>query len=105
MNSWTIFSLAFAAVVLYSWGSRKNSPHWYLNCAVPLLYGGAIAWMFLGEDPLLALRVLIFGTALPALLLVMAWTGAREQSGRSRDESPAEEKKENPHVGSSAPLV
>ena len=81
MDSWTVFSLAFAAVILYTWGSRRGSPHWYLECAVPLLYGGAIAWMFRGDDPMLALRVLIFGTALPILLLAMAWVGGQRPGG------------------------
>ena len=43
MDPWTIFSLAFAAVILYTWGSKKSSPNWYLGCTVPLLYGGAVA--------------------------------------------------------------
>ena len=93
MDPWTIFSLAFAAVVLYSWGSRKNSPHWYLSCAVPLLYGGVIAWMFLGDDPLLALRVILFGTALPVLLLVVVWLGGRDRPdcGEARPSSQTAE--------------
>ena len=94
MDPWTIFSLAFAAVVLYSWGSRKNSPHWYLSCAVPLLYGGVIAWMFLGDDPLLALRVILFGTALPVLLLVVVWLGGRSRP--AEEQSPPQEQEEDP---------
>ena len=94
MDPWTIYSLAFAAVVLYSWGGRRRSPRWYLNCAVPLLYGGAVAWMFLEDDPLLALRVLVFGTALPVALLVVAWTGER------RPGPPEQEAGDDTHGGS-----
>ena len=94
MDSWTIFSLAFAAVVLYSWASRRNSPHWYLNCAVPLLYGGVVAWMFLGETPLLVLQVLIFGTILPVLLLAAVWLGGRDRPAEKQPPHP--EREEDP---------
>ena len=96
MNSWTIFSLAFAAVVLYSWASRRNSPHWYLNCAVPLLYGGVVAWMFLGENPLLVLQVLIFGTILPVLLLAAVWLGGRPSGDQAPPRPKAEEQDAGP---------
>ena len=91
MDPWTIFSLAFAAVILYTWGSKKSSPNWYLGCAVPLLYGGAVAGVFLEQEPFLALKVLIFGTALPVVLLVLAWAGARESPASRRDDGDSPE--------------
>ena len=46
MEHWTVFSLAFAAVVVHAWLCRREDPHWYLGCIVPLLYGGAAAVIF-----------------------------------------------------------
>lgn len=48
MNAWTVFTVAFAAVVLQAWISRRGAPHWYMGCIVPLIYGGVVAWMFRG---------------------------------------------------------
>ena len=81
MDSWTVFSLAVAGVILSAWLGRGNTHSWYLSCIVPLLYGGVVAWMFRGDDPMLALRVLIFGTALPILLLALAWVGGQRPGG------------------------
>ena len=91
MEHWTVFSLAFAAVVVHAWLCRREDPHWYLGCIVPLLYGGAVAWMFLEQEPFLALKVLIFGTALPVVLLVLAWAGARESPAFRRDDGDSPE--------------
>ena len=49
MNSWAIFTLAFAAVVIQAWVRGRGSSNWYLGCIVPLVYGGAVAWMFVGK--------------------------------------------------------
>ena len=57
MNSWSVLFIALAAVVLQAWVS-------------PLRYGAAVAWMFIGQDFLRALRVILLGTALPITLLV-----------------------------------
>ena len=78
MDSWTVFSLAFTGVLFSAWLGRKNSPNWYLGGIVPLLYGGVVAWMFLDEDPLLALRIILFGALLPAALLGWLWWDSRQ---------------------------
>ena len=70
MNSWSVLFIALAAVVLQAWVSRRGAPGWYMGCIIPLLYGAAVAWMFVGQDSLRALRVILLGTALPITLLV-----------------------------------
>ena len=50
MDHWALFLFAFAAVVIHAWLCRREDPHWYLGCIVPLLYGGAVAGMFLGDE-------------------------------------------------------
>ena len=80
MNAWTVFTVAFAAVVLQAWISRRGEPHWYMGCIVPLIYGGVVAWMFLEEDPLLSLQVMLFGSALPIALLLWAWWDSRRET-------------------------
>ena len=72
VEHWTVFSLAFAAVVVHAWLCRREDPHWYLGCIVPLLYGGAVAGMFLGDDLLLALRIILFGAVLPVAGLLFS---------------------------------
>lgn len=81
MGSWSIFTAAFAAVVIQAWVCRKGSPTWYLSCIVPLLYGAAVAWMFVDQDCLLALQVILFGAAIPITLLLTAWRRRRENHG------------------------
>ena len=56
MNSWSVLFIALAAVVLQAWVSRRGAPGWYMGCIIPLLYGAAVAWMFIGQDFLRALR-------------------------------------------------
>ena len=46
---------------------------------IPLVYGGVVAWMFLEEDPLLSLQVMLFGSALPIALLLWAWWDSRRE--------------------------
>ena len=46
MNSWSVLFIALAAVVLQAWVSRRGAPGWYMGCIIPLLYGAAVAWMF-----------------------------------------------------------
>ena len=72
MNSWAIFTLAFAAVVLQAWVRGRGSSNWYLGCIVPLVYGGAVAWMFVGRDFTRSLQIILFGAAIPITLLVSA---------------------------------
>lgn len=86
MDSWTVFSLAFAGVLISAWLGHKNSPNWYLSGIVPLLYGGVVAWMFLEEDPLLALRIILFGALLPAGLLGWLWWDRRREAADPPDE-------------------
>ena len=50
MNSWSVLFIALAAVVLQAWVSRRGAPGWYMGCIIPLLYGAAVAWMFIGQD-------------------------------------------------------
>lgn len=77
MDHWALFLFAFAAVVIHAWLCRREDPHWYLGCIVPLLYGGAVAWMFLGDDFLLALRIILFGAVLPVAGLLWLWRSDR----------------------------
>ena len=79
MDHWALFLFAFAAVVIHAWLCRREDPHWYLGCIVPLLYGGAVAWMFLGDDLLLALRIILFGAALPVAGLLWLWRSDRDR--------------------------
>lgn len=79
MDSWTVFCLAFAGVLFSAWLGRKNTSSWYLGGIAPLLYGGVVAWMFADEDPLLALRIILFGALLPAGLLLWAWWSGRRE--------------------------
>ena len=76
MNSWSVLFIALAAVVLQAWVSRRGAPGWYMGCIIPLLYGAAVAWMFIGQDFLRALRVILLGTALPITLLVSLGGGS-----------------------------
>ena len=85
MDHWALFLFAFAAVVIHAWLCRREDPHWYLGCIVPLLYGGAVAWMFLGDDFLLALRIILFGAVLPVAGLIWLWRS-------DRDREPPEER-------------
>ena len=86
MDSWALFTIAFSAVIVHAWLSRRNDPHWYLGCVVPLLYGGAVAGMFLGDDLLLALRIILFGAVLPVAGLLWLWRSDREPPEEDRRE-------------------
>lgn len=88
MNIWTVYTIAFAAVLIQAWTSRKRCRYWYLSGIIPLLYGGVVAWMFVGEDFLLALRIILCGTALPILLLLWAWWDSRTEEREKRGEAP-----------------
>ena len=79
MDHWALFLFAFAAVVIHAWLCRREDPHWYLGCIVPLLYGGAVAWMFLRDDFLLALRIILFGAVLPVAGLLWLWRSDRDR--------------------------
>lgn len=79
MGSWSILTTAFFAVVIQAWVCRKDSPTWYLGCIIPLLYGAAVAWMFVDQDCLLALQIILFGAAIPITLLLSAWKRRREE--------------------------
>ena len=83
MNAWPVFTLAFAAVILQAWVSRRGARDWYMGCIVPLLYGGVVAWMFMEDDLLRALQVILFGAVLPIVLLL---SFRRRQRERQEDE-------------------
>lgn len=70
MSPWAVFSVAFATVVLQAWISRKGARDWYMGCIVPLAYGGVVAWMFLGEDLILSLQIILFAAVIPIILLI-----------------------------------
>lgn len=89
MNAWTVYTIAFAAVLAQAWLGRKTRRYWYLEGIVPLAYGGVVAWMFLEEDPLRSLQVMVFGAVLPILLLVWAWWDSHRE-----DQMEGKEKKE-----------
>ena len=91
MNSWAIFTLAFAAVVLQAWVRGRGSSTWYLGCIVPLVYGGAVAWMFVGDDAKRSLQIILFGAAIPITLLVSAWLRKREEEGEDPGGDPKEQ--------------
>ncbi|MGI5962166.1 MAG: hypothetical protein ACOX7N_00450 [Lawsonibacter sp.] len=79
MSAWTLYTVAFAAVMTQAYLSHPRSRFWYLQSIVPLLYGGVVAWMFLEEDPLQSLQVMLFGSGLPILMLVWAWWDSRRE--------------------------
>ena len=79
MNSWAIFTLAFAAVVIQAWVRGRGSSNWYLGCIVPLVYGGAVAWMFVGRDFTRSLQIILFGAAIR--LVAKAGRGGRGNRG------------------------
>ena len=87
MNVWSVFTLAFAAVVLQAWLSRKGARDWYTGCIVPLIYGGVVAWMFMGDDVTRSLQIIIFGSAIPILLML---SFRRRQRENQEDESSDE---------------
>lgn len=95
MNAWAVFTLAFAAVVLQARFTRRDSPSWYLHCIVPLVYGAAVAWMFMGESFIRSLQVILFGAAIPITLLLSAWcrrlAQGREESAGDPGADPTSE--------------
>ena len=93
MNSWAIFTLAFAAVVIQAWVRGRGSSNWYLGCIVPLVYGGAVAWMFVGRDFTRSLQIILFGAAIPITLLVSAWLRKRDEEGEENEGEPKEQEK------------
>lgn len=91
MNSWAIFTLAFAAIVIQAWVRGRGSSNWYLGCIVPLVYGGAVAWMFVGKDFTRSLQIILFGAAIPITLLVSAWLRKRDEEGQENEGEPKEQ--------------
>ena len=85
MASWGLLAAAFAAVLLQAWARNKGAPDWYMGCIVPLLYGAAVAWMFVGRDFMLCLQIILFGAALPISLLVSSWLRGRERKRREEE--------------------
>ena len=83
MSAWTICSIALAAVLAQAFLGRGRRRYWYLDGIIPLLYGGVIAWMFLEEDPLRALQVMLFGSLLPIALLLWIWWDSRGDRSQS----------------------
>ena len=97
MGSWSMFCVAFGAVLIHAWASRRGATHWYLGGIVPLLYGGIVAWMFVDKDVLLCLQIIIFGAVIPILLLLAAWWSSKKEDRASschKDDQPIE-KQEN----------
>ena len=86
MNAWSVFTVAFASVVLHAWISRKGARDWYMGCIVPLIYGGVVAWMFLGDDVTRSLQIILFGSAIPILLMLFF---RHRQRDNEANESPA----------------
>ena len=80
MSAWTVYAIAFAAVLAQAFLGRGKRRYWYLEGIIPLVYGGVVAWMFLEEDPLLSLQVMLFGSALPIALLLWAWWDSRRET-------------------------
>ena len=79
MGAWTLYTVAFAAVLAQAWLGRGRRRYWYLEGVIPLLYGGAVAWMFLEEAPLRSLQVMLFGSLLPVALLLWTWWDSRRE--------------------------
>ena len=88
MNAWAVFTIAFAAVVLQAWISRRGERHWYMGCIVPLAYGGVVAWMFLEDDLIRALQIILFGSAVPIFLLLSLRRGEKKtrRDGRAEEQ-------------------
>lgn len=86
-----LFILAFGAVILQAWASRKDSPDWYLGCIVPLLYGAAVAWMFVGRDCIRVFQIVIFGAVLPISLLLSVWWRGQREPGEETEDVPSQE--------------
>lgn len=93
MASWAVFTIGFGAVLLHALASRKSDPHWYLSVIIPLLYGGIIAWMFVGENVVLSLQIIVFGTVIPILFLVFSqWNAGNESQGEWEDAQYTQER-------------
>ena len=84
MGAWTVYTLAFAAVLTQAWLGRGSRRYWYLEGIVPLLYGGVVAGMFLEENPLRSLQVMLFGSLLPITLLLWTWWDSRREDRTNR---------------------
>ena len=91
MDSWGIFIVAFAAVVGQAWIRSNGAPGWYMDCIIPLLYGGVVAWMFLGRDFTLAFQIIVFGAVLPIALLVRLWRRDRGEEHSEETQDPPRE--------------
>ncbi|MEA4932391.1 MAG: hypothetical protein VB071_02185 [Lawsonibacter sp.] len=85
MNVWTVYTIAFSAVLVQVWAERKRSRFWYLRGIVPLLYGAVVAGMFWEKDAVRSFQIIVFGGILPVLLLLGAWWDSRMEE---RTESP-----------------
>lgn len=70
MNSWSVLFIALGRRGAPGVGQPEGAPGWYMGCIIPLLYGAAVAWMFVGQDFLRALWVILLGSALPITLLI-----------------------------------
>lgn len=91
MHSWGIFIIAFSAVIVQAWVRGRGTPNWYMDCIIPLLYGAAVAWMFMGEGLLRFLQIILFGTAIPITLFLSAWMRKREDRRPGDDGAPRAE--------------
>lgn len=70
MNSWSVLFICPGRRGCSRRGSAGGRPGWYMGLHHPLLYGAAVAWMFVGQDFLRALWVILLGSALPITLLI-----------------------------------
>lgn len=86
MNVWTVYTIAFSAVLAQVWAERKNSRCWYLKGITPLLYGAVVAWMFWEKDAARSFQIIVLGGFLPILLLLGAWWDKSNQSGENPNE-------------------
>ena len=88
MNAWTVFVLAFAAVLAQAYWNRGKRRYWYLEGIIPLAYGGVIAWMFLEDDLIRALQIILFGSAVPIFLLLSLRRGEKKtrRDGRAEEQ-------------------
>ena len=65
MNSWAIFTLAFAAVVIQAWVRGRGFTR--------------------------SLQIILFGAAIPITLLVSAWLRKRDEEGEEIEGEPKEQ--------------
>lgn len=91
MNSWAIFTLAFAARSHPGLGKGQRLLQLVFGLHCSPVYGGAVAWMFVGRDFTRSLQIILFGAAIPITLLVSAWLRKRDEEGEEIEGEPKEQ--------------